>query len=833
MRLLHRAIALLDRPDATLQERVMRGRATVTLAYPTFERHGLGRALAVLDAAEGLVQGPDGAPVRALASVQRAGFLGRSGDWAAAVEILLAAERDTDALTARERGAVLLNRGLARLYRHDLTGSQHDLEASLALSAAHSFEDLAFKAQHNLGCLEFLRGDLPAALRLMAEADAATVAVSRATAKLDYARVLLEAGLLDRAAALLDEALELARTSGLRQEVGEIQLDQARLAVIRADYGTARTRAASARRTFGARAATGWRVQAEMLLLEIELALGRRRAAVARSAAELASQPLPSAALAHQGAVVAAEAALAVGDRAEAARWLSTPMGSLPPRHLTFSAHLHADLVRARLAASTGDAPAATGRLRATAQRLAEQQARQPSLDTRTALALHGSPLAELDLDLALRSGSVAATFAAAERWRAASQRVAPVRPPHDGELATLSGRLRQTRSELREHPDGQDVTRLTAEMARLEHAVARRGWAIAQADSTPDPTLRPVRLSAVERVAAQADCDVVTFLTHRGRLLAIRTGGSRSELFDVASQADVAAVARRVTADLAALGRGVPESLRAVVQRSLRRGFGELDAIVSAGLRTDRSRRSRLVVVPSQLLASVPWRQLPSLAGRPVVVTPSATFWVRATDRPPRAESAAGLSPSPTRPPTPPPVSALAGPGLSRAVSEARSVAALWPGGARLAESATAAELVRALGSPGVVHVAAHGTHHEQSPLFSAITLADGPVFAYEFDGGRSPASHVVLSACEVGRAVVRPGEEALGLTASLLAQGVDSIVAAVGPVRDEQAERAMTAYHRELASGTDAALALERASAATPEARMFCTYGASWSWR
>ncbi|HEV7194530.1 MAG TPA: hypothetical protein VGN19_01195, partial [Pedococcus sp.] len=209
MRLLHRAIALLDRPDATPQERLLRGRATVTLAYPTFERHGLGRALAVLDAAEGLVEGPEGAPVRALASVQRAGFLGRSGDWAAAVEILMAAERDTASLTARERSSVLLNRGLARMYRHDLPGSQHDLDASLTLSSAHGFDDLAFKARHNLGCLEFLRGDLPAALRLMAEADAAVVAVSRATAKLDYARVLLEAGLLDRAAVLLDEALAM------------------------------------------------------------------------------------------------------------------------------------------------------------------------------------------------------------------------------------------------------------------------------------------------------------------------------------------------------------------------------------------------------------------------------------------------------------------------------------------------------------------------------------------------------------------------------------------------------------------------------------------------
>ena len=39
------------------------------------------------------------------------------------------------------------------------------------------------------------------------------------------------------------------------------------------------------------------------------------------------------------------------------------------------------------------------------------------------------------------------------------------------------------------------------------------------------------------------------------------------------------------------------------------------------------------------------------------------------------------------------------------------------------------------------------------------------------------------------------------------------------------------MTAYHRVLAQGLDAAEALEIASAGVEEGRLFCAYGADWS--
>ena len=60
---------------------------------------------------------------------------------------------------------------------------------------------------------------------------------------------------------------------------------------------------------------------------------------------------------------------------------------------------------------------------------------------------------------------------------------------------------------------------------------------------------------------------------------------------------------------------------------------------------------------------------------------------------------------------------------------------------------------------------------------------MGDGPVFAHEFQRTGIAAEHVVLSSCEVGRTHVRAGDESLGLTASLLATGVRTVVAAVEP--------------------------------------------------
>lgn len=112
---------------------------------------------------------------------------------------------------------------------------------------------------------------------------------------------------------------------------------------------------------------------------------------------------------------------------------------------------------------------------------------------------------------------------------------------------------------------------------------------------------------------------------------------------------------------------------------------------------------------------------------------------------------------------------------------------------------------------------------------MFASLRLADGPTFAHELPSVLG-SEHVVLSCCDVGRSRVRPGDEALGLTAALHHLGVRSVLASVTPVDDATASEAMIGYHRALASGVDAASALSAMHRDHPQMRGFILFGDTW---
>jgi CHAT domain-containing protein len=104
--------------------------------------------------------------------------------------------------------------------------------------------------------------------------------------------------------------------------------------------------------------------------------------------------------------------------------------------------------------------------------------------------------------------------------------------------------------------------------------------------------------------------------------------------------------------------------------------------------------------------------------------------------------------------------------------------------------------------------------------------------VFAHEIDQRGHAPQHVVLSACEVGLATIRPGDEALGLASVLLNLGTRSVIAGVARVGDEVAEQTMAGYHRKLAAGVDSATALADALSEVDSdvVAPFVNFGAAW---
>jgi CHAT domain-containing protein len=206
----------------------------------------------------------------------------------------------------------------------------------------------------------------------------------------------------------------------------------------------------------------------------------------------------------------------------------------------------------------------------------------------------------------------------------------------------------------------------------------------------------------------------------------------------------------------------------------------------------------------------------MPGLVGRPLTIPTSATRWLELL----RAES-----------PTPRRVGLVAGPHLARAEEEVNRAAAEWPKAqVRCGPDATASEVSALAAQVDVLHLAGHGSHPGENPLFAAVELADGPWFGYDIDLLPATPSTVVLSACELGRASVRSGEESVGMTAAWLHAGARSVLSSPVVIADDVACEAFARWHALVAGGQAPADALADVAATADDVVPLLTFGAGW---
>ncbi len=463
------------------------------------------------------------------------------------------------------------------------------------------------------------------------------------------------------------------------------------------------------------------------------------------------------------------------------------------------------------LALATGDEAGARRALRAVVEDLRAARRGVSSLDLKTGMALHASPLAVTDVALAARSGSPSEVLAATERWRTATGAMPQVRPSDDPPEQALWTRLRKLRADLRDAEPGADLSGIRRGIQQTVHALRRTSWARDLGRTADDLPASPaeIRRALADRHTAVASMAI----TADALVSVVGQPGGRLRLVTVPGAAAILDLARQASADLEALARVSSSmqgsSLRAGIARSLTDTLEALDRALSPALPAGKD---PLLLVPPVQLAALPWAMLPAIRGRSLTVSPAATHWLRhavvVTD---------------------PVVRAVAGPDLRSATIEQAAVAAVWHQPSET--SSTGQDFRTALASTDLVHVAAHGRHEPDNPLFSSLLLADGPTFVHEIEGLKLQARHVVLSACRAGRVNVRPGDEPLGLTACLLAFGVSTVVAPVSVIGDDLAVTTMTAYHEGLATGLDAATALAAATTDAPLlAASFTCFGAPW---
>jgi hypothetical protein len=404
----------------------------------------------------------------------------------------------------------------------------------------------------------------------------------------------------------------------------------------------------------------------------------------------------------------------------------------------------------------------------------------------------YGHELAAEGLDIAVRRGAPTRVLAWAERWRANALRMRPVSPPQDPDLATALTELRMVSAALEDALlTGHPVQALRRSQARLEQRIRE----LARGVDGGGELLRPPGVRAL--TPALGDAVLLELVAHGSRLRAVLVRDGRASLHDLGPLAEAVRVARLhrfglrrlvTTGDSADARAGVAHTATALDRQlfdPVRRRLG------------DRP----LVIVPIGALHAVPWSGLPTCTGRAVTVAPSATAWLRAAGR-------VG--------PAGPPV-LVAGPRLPAAEAEVRQLGAVLPDSRPLTGAAATADAVTgALNGTGLAHIAAHGRFRADNPLFSTLDLGDGPLTAYELERLTSPPGCVVLSACDSGRAGVRPGDEVMGFTAVLLALGTRSLVATVLPVPADLTTALMLDLHRRMRDGAGPAVALAEAQRA-----------------
>ncbi|WP_449350537.1 CHAT domain-containing protein [Streptomyces shaanxiensis] len=664
----------------------------------------------------------------------------------------------------------------------DTTGQEHDKA----------------DAVESRGLAAFRSGDIPAALRLLDEAQERYAKLGTPTFMLTIRRceVLMAAGLAREALAEADAAIKVLDGIGGQSTLkAELLLAAARAARLEGDAHTAIARADLAVRLFAGQRRTWWETHARLVLIEARVAAGRgsgRLVADAAAVAErLASFGAPAA---PEASLLAGRIALDLGWREDAQRHLEVAARSRhsgPPL-----ARMTGWAARALWARAVGSDRRVLEACRRGLDVLDDHRTTLGASELRARATAQGAELAALAARASLASGGPRRLLVWSERWRATALSAPPARPPADpgllGDLTAfreIAARAEAARME------GRPMPALEREQRRLEREIRSRTHHI-RGDAPGDGyRFDPGRL--LERLGD--DVRLVELAVLDGRVQVLLCGQGRVRRFEGGLLADAEREAEHVQAGLRRLAHPGAEARLPVVEAAGRR----LEELL-LGPAAARLGSGPVVVVPPGRLHRVPWALLPSLRERVFSVSPSASSWLRARE---------------TVAPTGGRQVLVRGPGLATGGAEVPELAGRH-GSATVLEydEARVPRVLEELDGAALAHIAAHGTFRADSPLFSSLRMADGPLIVHDFERlDRSPY-RIILSCCDTARFASVGADELLGLVTALLPLGTAGVVACSAPVNDEAVVPLMLALHKGLGAGASMAEALRDARAALP---------------
>ena len=744
------------------------------------------RGLSILDA---LLERMHGVPAGRIL-IRRTGvfyILGRNAealrDAQAAVDLLTGAgDLVWEARALHWRAAVYLAMGNIQRADQDYARAE-----ALWVECAQQLEYA--DTRYERGLAAHTRGDLPTALAHLDHAQmlldqlgvfAAEFFVSKCT-------VLLAAGLVHEALLEANAAVaRIEREHGSATRRAELVYSAALAAAATGDFGLAQERSYEALRLFRRQQRPWWAARAELALLLCRFGDDRYQAAALLPAARRVTARLDTMdyARAVDAHLLTGRIALAAGRRDEAARHLRTAAnarhrGQLRTRGVGWLAQATRAEAEQRWRGMLAACERGLTLLDLYLQTLG-------ATELRTLATVNGAQLADMALRHAVRRGDARLFLEWSERWRGTVLRVTPVRPPADSDLVADLAALRNVAARVDSSRDSRAAApALERERRRLETVVRQRVLRTPAAGAPQAESFRtPDLLDELD------DTDLIELTDVDGQLHAVVAAGGRLHLVHVGpTQAAVHSLAHALFAlRREGVGRGTH-----------RLDLTEIGRRLEVNLLGDSVRLLRggpLVVVPTGKLHAVPWGLMPSLRERATAVTPSASAWLRARRAPRPEENRVVL---------------VGGPRLVTGDAEVRHLVERYPDAVVLADrDATAERVMDAMDGAWLVHMAAHGTFRGDSPLFSAIELADGPLTVYDLERLKVAPYRVVLSSCSSAIGVSVGADELLGLVSALISLGSAGVVASVVPVNDPATVPLMTALHDHLRTGSDLASAL-----------------------
>jgi tetratricopeptide (TPR) repeat protein len=771
--------------------------ARMSLAFILLDR---GRSRTALTEADRAAKDLSGLPAARLAC-QRALILQRTGR----LDEALAGY--ANALPALRRAGDLLwqarlhnNRGLLHAHRGALAAADADFVRAISLWRALERDVHVAESECNRGYVAALKGDAPSALASYDRADLVPALRNRPSQRLlERCQVLLSVGLFEDARSTAERAVTELRATGQRVDLAEAQLWLAEASAALGHADAAQKQARAANVAFTRQGRPGWAALARLVAIRAAESNGTGSRALVRAAlvcaAKLAAGGWRVAEL--DATLIAARVATRLGDLATAERVLAR---AGPTRSSgTLEIRVGGWHAQALLRLARGDRRGALSALRAGLVLVERRQAVLGATEMRVHVSAFGTELATLGLRLALATGDARDILVWAERARARTMRLRPVKPPHDLDLADALAELRRlTAQDTQGRLAGDIGTRVAGRRAAEERVVRASRVAHSPLHRPGSPPPRPSALAE-----ALGEAVLVEFVRHDGDLLAVtlRRGRCRAHeigsLTAIAAALDTAAAALRTLALTFGTRRG-----RAVVRDAAVSAGRDLDDLLLAPIR-DEVAGHPLVMVPTAGLHAVPWGLLPSLSDVPVRVSPSAAAWLRAVRLPANDGGDTVLA---------------AGPGLPAAQAEVTALSTRLPTARTfLPADATVPAVLKALDGTNLAHIAAHGRLRTDNPLLSALELADGPLTVYDLEHlSRAPRT-VVLPACQSGITAIRAGDEVLGLVSALLTLGARTVIATVSTVSDMDTQPLMLSLHEHLRRGASPADALCTARAAT----------------